>query len=179
MQGITSRWLLKLLPWVNVQGGVYRVNRRLTYTVGDGRVTFTNVGAKVQVIPQELCELPMLAGYDDAEVLQTLADRFVQREFKAGDVIVEVGKPADEIWLIAHGKVNQIGAGKYGDVSVLDTLADGDQFSYQAILESQDYWQFTFKAVTSATLLVLKQSVFEEVLAQSESLRRHTRRMRS
>ncbi|PHJ96933.1 hypothetical protein VF09_36035, partial [Nostoc linckia z9] len=25
MQGITSRWLLKLLPWVQVTGGSYRV----------------------------------------------------------------------------------------------------------------------------------------------------------
>ena len=31
MQEISSRWLLRTLPWVNVQGGTYRVNRRLTY----------------------------------------------------------------------------------------------------------------------------------------------------
>ncbi len=173
MQGITSRWLLKLLHWVDVKGGVFRVNRRLTYAVGDGRVTFSTVGSKVQVIPQELCELPMLRGYEDTAVLATLADRFVQREFKAGDVIVEMGKPADAIWLIAHGKVNTIGAGKYGDQTVLETLADGDQFTYQAILESQDYWQFTAKAVTSATLLTLSQSSFEEVVAQNESLQKH------
>ena len=40
MQGITSRWLLRVLPWVEVTGGTYRVNRRLTYTVGDGRIEF-------------------------------------------------------------------------------------------------------------------------------------------
>ncbi|MEV6830089.1 Crp/Fnr family transcriptional regulator, partial [Amycolatopsis sp. NPDC051102] len=34
MQGISSRWLLKLLPWVEVSGGAYRVNRRLSYSVG-------------------------------------------------------------------------------------------------------------------------------------------------
>jgi cyclic nucleotide-binding protein len=139
MQGITSRWLLKLLQWVNVQGGVYRVNRRLSYAVGDGRVTFTNVGVKVQVIPQELCELPFLRGYEDLDVLQALASKFVQRELKAGDVIIEMGKPADSICLIAHGKINRIGTGKYGDTTILETLADGDHFSYQAILETQDF----------------------------------------
>jgi hypothetical protein len=41
MQGITSRWLLRILPWVQVSGGTYRVNRRLSYAVGDGRVSFT------------------------------------------------------------------------------------------------------------------------------------------
>jgi hypothetical protein len=80
----------------------FRVNRRLSYAVGDGRVTFTNVGAKVSVIPQELCELPFLRGYDDIEVLQILANKFVQKEFKSGEVIVESGKPADSIGLIAH-----------------------------------------------------------------------------
>ena len=44
MQGITSRWLLRMLPWVETAGGTYRVNRRLSYAVGDGRVTITNVG---------------------------------------------------------------------------------------------------------------------------------------
>lgn len=34
MQAITSRWLLRLLPWVQVSGGTYRVNRRLTYEEG-------------------------------------------------------------------------------------------------------------------------------------------------
>ncbi|KFE59531.1 family 2B encapsulin nanocompartment shell protein [Hyalangium minutum] len=173
MQGISSRWLLKLLPWVQVSGGTYRVNRRLTYAVGDGRVTFTSTGAKVQVIPQELCELPLLRGFEDTAVLQALAERFVQKEYKAGEVITEKGKEADLICLIAHGKVNKIGAGKYGDETVMDVLADGDHYSYEALLESQDYWQFTVKALTPATVLVLKQDAFEAVVAQAPSLQKH------
>ena len=108
MQGISSRWLLRVLPWVETNGGVYRVNRRLSYAVGDGRVTFTNVGSDIQVIPAELCEIPFLRTYDDMDVLAALAGKFKQQEVKAGDVIVEKGKPADQIVLIAHGKVNKI-----------------------------------------------------------------------
>lgn len=173
MQGITSRWLLKLLQWVSVQGGVYRVNRRLSYAVGDGRLTFTNIGAKAQVVPQELCELPILRGYDDGGVLQALADSCVQHDVKAGETIVKRGGPADAIYLIAHGKVNRVGAGKYGDETILDTLADGDYFTYQAILENRDHWPFTARAVTACTLLVLKQSAFEAIVAQHPSLKAH------
>ncbi|WP_257450498.1 family 2B encapsulin nanocompartment shell protein [Archangium lipolyticum] len=173
MQGISSRWLLKLLPWVQVNGGVFRLNRRLTYAIGDGRVTFYNTGAKVQVIPQELTELPILRGFDDVTVLTTLADRFVQREFKPGDVITQAGQEADAIYLIAYGKVNKIGKGKYGDDTVLEVLADGDHYSYQALLESQDYWQYTVKAITPVTVLMLKQSDFETVVEQSPSLQKH------
>ncbi|AFE10412.1 cyclic nucleotide-binding domain-containing protein [Corallococcus coralloides DSM 2259] len=173
MQGISSRTLLKLLPWVQVSGGTYRVNRRMTYAVGDGRVTFTSTGAKVQVIPQELGELPLLRGYEDVDALTALANRFEQKEFKAGEVITEAGKEADSIVLIAHGKVNRIGTGKYGEPLVLETLADGDHYSYQALLESQDYWQFTAKAVTPVIALVLQQSAFEAVVAQVPSLQKH------
>jgi len=179
MQGISSRWLLKLLPWVNVQGGVYRVNRRMSYTVGDGRVEFTNVGSKAQVIPQELCELPMLRGYDDIEVVTRLADKFVQQELKVGDVLIEKGTPADSISLIAHGKMNKIGTGKYGDTTILGTLADGDHITWQAILETDDTWQFTVKAVTACTVLTLKQSVFEALVAEHESLRKHIEAFKS
>ncbi|MGW5649450.1 Crp/Fnr family transcriptional regulator, partial [Saccharopolyspora sp. NPDC003762] len=114
MQGITSRWLLRLLPWVQAAGGAYRVNRRLSYTLGDGRVTFTNTGAEVRVIPQELRELPLLRGFDDDAVLGALADRFVQREVEPGQVIATAGQAADQVVLIAHGKVNKIGTGEYG-----------------------------------------------------------------
>ena len=137
MQGITSRWLLRVLPWVETKGGVYRVNRRLSYAVGDGRVTFTNVGSDIQVIPAELCEIPFLRSYDDMDVLTALANKFKQQELQAGDVIVERGDPADQIVLIAHGKVNKIMTGKYGDDEVVDVWADGDHFSFRAILESR------------------------------------------
>jgi len=133
MQGISSRWLLKILPWVQVSGGTYRVNRRLSYAVGDGRITFEQTGAEVRVIPAELGELASLRGFDDTEVLAALANRFVQQEFEAGDVIVEAGQPADQIYLIAHGKLNKIGTGKYGDQTVLTVLADGDHVSYRAL----------------------------------------------
>ncbi|WP_437727588.1 family 2B encapsulin nanocompartment shell protein [Sorangium sp. So ce861] len=178
MQGITSRWLLKLLPWVQVSGGVFRVNRRLTYAVGDGRVSFTNIGAKVQVIPQELSELPILRGFDDVEILDALASRFVQRELKAGDVIVEAGQPSESIYLIAHGKVERIGKGKFGDQTILDVLADGDHFGDRTVIESQDTWQFTARAVTPCTVLALPQRAFTDLVDQSEPLRRHIERFK-
>lgn len=178
MQGISSRWLLKLLPWVHVNG-VFRLNRRLSYAIGDGRVTFYNTGAKIQVVPQELCELPLFRGYEDIDVLNILASRFVQREFKAGDVLTQKGAPADEMVLIAHGKVNKIGVGKYGDDTILETLADGDHYSYQAILESQDYWAFTAKAVTAVTVLSLSQASFEEILSLNPTLQKHVEQFKA
>ncbi len=179
MQEITSRWLLRLLPWVQTKGGVYRLNRRLTYTLGDGRVSFTNTGAAVQVIPQELTELPLLRGFDDNDVLTSLANQFVQQEYAPDDVIVELGQPADRIILIAHGKVNKIGIGKYGEEVVLDVLADGDHFGDETVVQSEDTWQYTLKAVTRTIVLSLPQQAFEQRIGQSETLRSHVEAFRA
>lgn len=173
MQGISSRWLLRLLPWVQVSGGAYRVNRRLTHTLGDGRVEFVSTGTDIRVIPAELRELPPLRAYSDEDVLGALAERFTQREVAAGDVIVESGRPADEVVLIAHGKGNKLGTGKYGDATVLGVLADGDYVGESLLTGSQGEWEFTVRAVTACTVLALPREAFEEVRGRSEGLRTH------
>ncbi|MCI2420787.1 cyclic nucleotide-binding domain-containing protein [Saccharopolyspora sp. K220] len=173
MQGTTSRWLLRMLPWVNLTAGTYRVNRRLTCAVGDGRITFTNTGAQVQVIPQELGELPLLRGFDDDAALSALADRFVQQEFEAGQVIATAGRPAGQLVLIAHGKVNRVGTGEYGADTVLDVLADGEFFGGQVLATDQSTWDSTFKAVTPCTALILSRQALLEVNNQFDRLRTH------
>jgi CRP-like cAMP-binding protein len=179
MQAITPRWLLRVLPWVEASGGVFRVNRRLSYTVGDGRVTFDTTGAEVRVIPGQLCELPVLRGFDDAEVLGALAGRFVQREYAAGTTLVETRQPADHVFLIAHGKLNKIGPGKYGEPTMLDVLADGDYFGDREVVESQDSWGFSVKAVTPSTVLAVPRQALEEIVGQSEALQAHVEAFRA
>jgi len=178
MQGISSRWLLRALPWVQVSAGVYRVNRRLTYVVGDGRVTFTNTGADVRVIPEELRELPLLRDFEDLEVLSALADKFVQKQFSAGDVIVQAGSPADEVLLIAHGKAERLGVGDYGEETVLDVLADGEHFGAYAVLESDDEWDSTLRAATDCIVLSLPEQDFKDLVARYEALGAHIEAIR-
>lgn len=179
MQGITSRWLLKVLPWVEASGGTFRVNRRLSYAVGDGRVKFSTTGSEVRIVPGGLSELPMLRGLPDTSVLDGLAGRFTQREYAPGNTIAAQGQPADQVFLIAHGKVNKIGPGKYDEPTVLDVLADGDYFGDQEWVESQDTWAFSVTAVTPCTVLAVPRQAFEEILGQSEALRAHVERFRA
>ena len=179
MQGITPRWLLQMLPWVQITGGAYRVNRRLTYDVGNGRVSFTNTGSQVRVIPQALCELSLLRGFEDIEVLNALADRFVQQEFASGEVIVQEGQPADQVFLIAHGKVNKLKAGKYEAEALRDILADGDCFGGEAIVLSQDTWEVSLRAVTRCIILSLSVQAFRELMNQSATLQTQVDRFRA
>jgi len=173
MQGISTRWLLKVLPWVEASGGTYRVNRRLSYTVGDGRVTFVANGEEVRVIPPELGELAPLRGFEDEEVLAELAGRFQQRELEPGDVLAEFGSRSDQVFLIAHGKIAKAGVGAYGDQTALGTLANGDYFGENVLTDPDGIWEFTAKAITAATVLTLSRREFEGVLERSETLRAH------
>ncbi|MBB5937795.1 hypothetical protein FHS42_004879 [Streptomyces zagrosensis] len=176
MQGITSRWLLRVLPWVSVSSGTYRVNRRLSYTVGDGRITFSTTGAEVRVIPPELRELSLLRDVTADAALTTLADRFSQRDFAPGDVLVEAGQRADQVVLIAHGKLNKIGTGKYGDDVVLGVVADGDHVGADALVGPDQDWPYTLKALTSGTVLTLTRESFQRVVSDDAELSAHIER---
>jgi CRP-like cAMP-binding protein len=179
MQGITPRWLLRVLPWVEASGGTYRLNRRLTYLVSGGRVPFTTTNGQARVIPEGLGELPVLRGFADTEVLGALAGRFTQREFAPGDTLVEAGRPADQLFLIAHGKVTKIGPGEFDEPATGDALADGDYFGDQEWVQAHDTWGYSVRALTACTVLTLPQQAFEEALGQSEALRDHLERFRA
>ncbi|MFG3281490.1 family 2B encapsulin nanocompartment shell protein [Streptomyces sp. NPDC048111] len=178
MQEISARWLLRMLPWVETRGGVYRVNRRLTYTVGDGRVDFIQDGARVRVIPRELGELALLRGFDDDGVLAALAGRCEQRDVRAGETLAVRGEPADRLYLIAHGRISQTSVGGYGDELALDVLGDGDRFGDHALLDEDARWEHTAIAETSGTLLTLSRADFASVLSSAPALREHVERFR-
>ncbi|ALO06173.1 cAMP-binding protein [Streptomyces venezuelae] len=173
MQEISSRWLLRMLPWVETKGGAYRVNRRLSYTVGDGRIEFVQDGSRVRVIPQELGELALLRGFDDVEVLTAIADRCVQRDFRAGEVLAVLGTPAEQIHLIAHGRINQTSVGKYGDEVAVSVLADGDRLGENALLDTDARWDYTATAETAGTLLTLSRADFASIVDSAPALRAH------
>ncbi|MCP2167261.1 family 2B encapsulin nanocompartment shell protein [Goodfellowiella coeruleoviolacea] len=178
MQRISPRWLLRMLPWVQTSAGTYRVNRRLTYALGDGLVTCANTGDIVRVVPAELRELALLRDFDDETVLSALADRFVRRDHEPGDVLASAGQPAEELLLIAHGKVNTLGTGEYGDEVVLDVLADGRYVGERALVGAADTWDITVRAVTPCIVLALSRQAFAELSDQSEALRAHLDRLR-
>ncbi|MFE2877229.1 family 2B encapsulin nanocompartment shell protein [Streptomyces roseus] len=179
MQEITSRWLLKMLPWVAVQGGTYRVNRRLSYSVGDGRVEFIKTGTQVQVIPAELGELPLLRTYEDLDVLTELAQRCRQVDFEAGQELTSFGSTSDSVFLLAHGRVEQIGPGPYGDDAVLRTVADGAYFGEDSLVDEEAIWEYTARAVTPGTALVLSRQDFQLLADRVDTLRAHVEAQRA
>jgi CRP-like cAMP-binding protein len=178
MQGITSRWLLRMLPWVEAAGGAYRVNRRLTYAVGGGQVSFFDTADGVRIVPPSLGEVPPFAGLDDEDVLEALADGFAPQEVDAGATIVEEGRPLDRFVVVVRGKAKRIGTGPYGEPTQLAVEADGDFFGEEALGAPEGAWGYTAVAATRCTLLSLPLPRFRALVDRSEVLQAHLRSYR-
>ncbi len=180
MQGISPRWLLRVLPWVETKGGAYRVNRRTSFSIGDGRLTFSVTGADVRVIPQELTELPPLRELADPDLLQELANRFGVEEYEPGYSLTEFGSRIDDVLLIAHGKISKVGVGRYGDGTDLGTSADGDYLGEQLFLDPpESIWEYTARTTTRCTVLRLTRQSLDELKDRSETLRAYLDEVRS
>jgi CRP-like cAMP-binding protein len=77
-----------------------------------------------------------------------------------------------------HGRVNKVGAGKYGDEAALGTLAGGDYFGDQVLLD-EGGWPFSVRADTGCVVLALPRRAVTEVVATSPALRSHLDRFRA
>lgn len=177
MQEITPRWLLRRLSWEKVTAGTYRVNRRLSYPIGNGLVGITTEGQRARVIPRDLCELPLLRGFSDEAALTALADQFRQRELGPGEVIAEAGQETDRVVLIAHGKMNKVVTGEYGDDIVVDVLGEGEFFGAATLAGPQGGSGFTYRTITACTVLELSRVAIDQVEETYHPLREHIHAM--
>ncbi|WP_129838253.1 family 2B encapsulin nanocompartment shell protein [Streptomyces sp. RFCAC02] len=180
MQGISSRWLLRVLPWTQVSGGTFRVNRRLTHTLGNGRVEFVSTGQDIRIIPAELGELPALAGYADTAVLERFAAAFTQHEVRPGDALTRAGDPADRVVVVAHGKVERRAPGPY-DAETAHGVLGGGEFYGDWILTADDagVWPHSLVALTSGTVLTADLAALRDLAAAEPGLAAHLAAARS
>ncbi|MER6991310.1 family 2B encapsulin nanocompartment shell protein [Saccharopolyspora hirsuta] len=173
MQSISSRNLLRQLPWLTVSSGTYRVNRRLQIKVGRGRVSFVQEGTDVRIIPETLTELAALRGYTDVDVLTRLAGMFTVRQVTPGEVLAAEGSPIREVFVVAHGRVERLATGEYGTVDHLGVITDGDQLGDEAVGVEDPTWSATLRCATSGTIMVLNWDALRELLDTEDGLRAH------
>ncbi len=175
-RSVTSRWLLRRLPWVDVKGGTYRVNRRLTLVPGRGRVEFVREGRHVRVVPPTLAELPGLRGYGDLPVLERLAGLFTPVEVRPGQVLAGQGDPVASVYLVAHGRLERVAAGKYGTEEHLGVATDGDPLGDDAIGGEDPRWPETVRAATAGTVLAVPWPALRDLIGHTPSLREQLER---
>src|SRR6185369_5217528 len=75
MMSITPRWLLSLLPWVQVNGGIYRVNRTKVELAKAERIGVDLSGNAAPFAPEALRGVPLFSQLPDA-ITSRMASRF-------------------------------------------------------------------------------------------------------
>ena len=91
MMSITPRWLLKLLPWVQVEGGTYRVNRTKIELPRAERIGLEVFDGDAVLSTEALRSVPLFSRLPEI-VLARMAGRFKTETVSLGNnLIVEGG----------------------------------------------------------------------------------------
>ncbi|ARZ72050.1 cyclic nucleotide-binding domain-containing protein [Streptomyces sp. HU2014] len=169
MRGITPRYLLRALPWVDVESGVFRVNRRRTFILGDDRVSSYQDGDAHHVVPEDLREVPYLREAD-ADLLRELAGAFTEVTFDAGQQLVQEGDRADRLWVLVRGRAEKRTTGRYGEDAVLEVIGDGQFFDLDSWTRGTPL-PYRVGALTPGVALCADRAVLARLADRDETLR--------
>ncbi|GAA3195674.1 MULTISPECIES: family 2B encapsulin nanocompartment shell protein [Streptomyces] len=169
MRGITPRYLLRALPWVDVESGVFRVNRRRTYVLGDDRISTHHDGGTTRVVPGDLREVPYLREADDA-LLTELADAFTEVAFDAGQILAAEGEAHDRLWVLSQGRAEKRVSGRYGEDALLEVIADGQFFDLDAWSRTTAL-PYRVKALTPGVALCIDRAVLTGLCDRAPEVR--------
>ena len=129
MESISSRNLIKHLPWVNVTGGYYRVNRRQVLEIRPGLITFdTKDPASPKILPSTLNHMPSLSKITDDGLLKQIADIAERQDFNINDPIVKFGDEPTHIYIIYSGKVSFLEPGVFEFKNATGTMGPQQYF---------------------------------------------------
>jgi CRP-like cAMP-binding protein len=164
MMSITPRWLLSLLPWVQVHGGTYRVNRtkvelpkaeRIGIDVSDGTASFA---------PESLRSVPLFSKLPEA-IVSRMASRFKTEEVSLGNKLLVEGEDLSKFFIIAQGQVEVLSKGVHGSDLRIALLSDGEFFG-ETDLVSDKPSEVTIRTSTPCVLLTLSRKDLDTVLAE-------------
>ncbi|MFC1509019.1 family 2B encapsulin nanocompartment shell protein [Candidatus Omnitrophota bacterium] len=171
MVGITPRYFLNVLPWVQVESGTYRVNRRKVIIRDDEKIQVSVFDQEARIEPKQLRALSLLRDLDDS-LIESLAGKFVNEHCLRGDTIVKEGKSGDKFFIIGSGKVEVTTQDRYGKKVPLAILGDGDYFGEMALLEETPRTA-TVTALTPCVFLTLERKQFDDFIQKAPDVRAH------
>ncbi|MFE6100277.1 family 2B encapsulin nanocompartment shell protein [Streptomyces laurentii] len=170
MLGITPRYLLRVLPWVELEAGVYRVNRRRGFILGDGLIsTIVDGDGQARLIAEDLREIGFLSQLD-SPLLDALAQGFVQSEVAPGELIVDADAPAGQLYVLVAGRAEKRATGEYGQDALVAVIGEGDFFDAHAWATGEPM-PYRVEAVTDCTVLAVDRRMLLELADREPALR--------
>src|SRR5579863_3660794 len=169
MMSITPRWLLSLLPWVQVNGGTYRVNRTKVELPKAERIEIDVSGNVATFMPEALRSVPLFSKLPDA-IIARMAGRFKTEEVSLGNELIVEGEDRSKFFIIAHGQVEVLSKGVHGSNLRIALLIDGEFFG-EAELVSDKPSDVTIRTITPCILLTLSRKDLDKVLVEPPAVK--------
>jgi CRP-like cAMP-binding protein len=169
MEAISPRWLLRLLPWIDIEAGTFRVNRVRVLGDTHDRVAMPVVDGKAVVDADALLSLPLFTGLDRT-VAQRLAGEFQTEQVAAGTDVFSQGDAGDRFYVVARGKLDIRSSDIGGGQVSLGLLQDGDYFGEMALLDDLPR-NATVTALRPTLLVSLTRAAFTRLLARRPEVR--------
>ncbi|QVL32659.1 cyclic nucleotide-binding domain-containing protein [Telmatocola sphagniphila] len=170
MTSITPRWLLSLLPWVQVDGGTYRVNRTKVELSKAARIGVDVSGGVASFAPESLRGVPLFSGLPDG-VVSRMASRFKTEEVSLGNKLIVEGEDRSKFFIIAQGQVEVLSKGIHGSDLRIALLSDGEYFGESDLVLDNRPSDVTVRTTTPCVLVTLSRKDLDGVLEESGNLR--------
>jgi CRP-like cAMP-binding protein len=164
MTSITPRLLLGQLPWVQVSGGIYRVNRTKVELPKAERIEVDVSGAAASFPPEALRNVPLFSGLPDAIVVR-MAGSFNTEEVPLGNKVIVEGEAESKFFIIAQGQVEVLYKGAHGSDIRIALLTEGEYFG-ETEFGSDKPSDVTVRTITPCILLTLSRKDLDAVLKQ-------------
>jgi hypothetical protein len=169
MMSITPRWVLSQLPWVQVNGGTYRVNRTKVELSKAERIEVDITNGSASFPPESLRSVPLFSRLPD-DIVSRLAGRFKTEEVSLGNNLVVEGKDRNKFFIIAQGQVEVLSKGVHGSDLRIALLTEGEFFG-ETELVSERPSDVTVRTITPCILLTLSRKELDAALGEKPSLK--------
>ena len=169
MMSITPRWLLNLLPWVQVEGGTYRVNRTKVELTRAERLTVELTNGVAVIRPAALRSVPLFSQFPEA-ILTRMAARFKSESVTLGNKLVVEGGDRSNFFILAQGQVEVLSKGVHGSDLRIALLSEGEYFDETDLIAVSPS-DATVRTITPCVLLTLSRKDLEAILKELPNLR--------
>jgi hypothetical protein len=169
MMSITPRLLLHLLPWVQVDGGTYRVNRTKVELSRAERVETVQEPSGPSLAPGALRGVPLFARLSDP-LVDAIAARFKAESEPLGATLAVEGSGEAKFFVIAQGQVEILSKGAHGSELRIALLTEGETFGETELLGGGKS-EFTVRTLTPGAFLTLSRGDLDAALDAAPGFR--------
>ena len=164
MTSITPRLLLSQLPWVQVSGGIYRVNRTKVELPKAERIEVDVSAGAACFPPESLRNVPVFSGLPET-IIAGMAGSFKTEEVPLGNKVIVEREAESKFFIIAQGQVEVLYKGAHGSDIRIALLTDGEYFG-ETEFGSEKPSDVTVRTLTPCILLSLSRKDLDLALAK-------------